>query len=71
MLAENYKLNEKKEMRRAAFIAANIMNVHTKRRITIEKLLGEDTAGKKKISKEEREIKLSEIEELERLINGR
>lgn len=71
MLAKGYREKENTAWRRSAFIAANIMNMHSKRKITIEKLLGEDSKKKKKITKDERQQKILDVEEMEKIINGR
>ena len=71
LLAKGYREQENIKWRRSAFIAANIMNIHSKRKITIEKLLGEDSKKRKKISKDERSKKLQELQDMENIINGR
>ena len=52
------------EMQRLAWLAANLMNVHTKKKITVQQLLGKSKTS----SKEE---KVAKFEELKQRLNAR
>jgi len=63
-MVEGYNLRVEHEMRRLAWHAANVMNVHLKKKVTPDKLLGK----REPMSREERK---AEFEKLKKLIERR
>ena len=64
-MVEGYNLRVEHEMRRLAWHAANVMNVHLKKqhRVTVDQLLGK---GKRSMTQEEKQ---TEFEKLIKLLN--
>lgn len=60
-MLEGYKLKSEWEMERLAWHAANVMNVHLKRKVTIKQLLGKD---KKQQSMEDKRKQFEKLQSL-------
>ncbi len=63
-MVKGYELRQEMEMQRTAWLAANLMNVHLKRKVTVQQLLGKS----KSMSKED---KISKFEELKHKLEKR
>lgn len=63
-LMSGYELRQELEMQRTAWLAANLMNVHIKKKVTVQQLLGKSKTS----SKEE---KVAKFEELKQRLNAR
>jgi hypothetical protein len=59
-----YELRQEIEMQRTAWLAANLMNIHLKRRVTIDQLLGKS----KSMTRDE---KLEKFEQLKKKLEQR
>jgi hypothetical protein len=59
-----YELRQEIEIQRTAWLAANLMNIHLKRRVTIDQLLGKSKSMT-------RESKVAQFEELKKKLEQR
>jgi hypothetical protein len=57
LLAEGYRERSESQLHLVAWHAANVMNVHTKKHVTIDKLLGK----KKEMTPIDRETEVSKL----------
>jgi hypothetical protein len=63
-LLEGYELRQEIEMQRTAWLAANLMNIHLKRKVTVDQLLGKS----KTMAKED---KIAKFEALQQRLKNR
>ena len=63
-LLEGYELRQEIEMQRTAWLAANLMNIHLKRKVTVDQLLGKSKTMVK-------EDKIAKFEALQQRLKNR
>jgi hypothetical protein len=56
---EGYELRQELEMQRTAWLAANLMNIHLKRKVTVQQLLGKS----KNMTTEDKQMKFEQLKE--------
>jgi hypothetical protein len=56
-MLSGYELRQELEMQRTAWLAANLMNIHLKKKVTVQQLLGKSRT-------QSREDKVSKFEQL-------
>ena len=56
-MLEGYELRQEMEMQRTAWLAANLMNIHLKRKVTVSQLLGKS----KTMTKEDKIAKFEQL----------
>jgi hypothetical protein len=60
-MVQGYEMRQELEMQRTAWLAANLMNIHLKRKVTVQQLLGKSKS--KSMTKEDKVMKFEQLKE--------